>query len=672
MFSVIFRRLYRRGLSLQTSRRIRKRRLSLDFLEARDVPATGLGVANDFNAFILHDLNAYQSDIQGRVAVGGNASFTAYGLGDQLVDSDGMRNDLIVGGNLTFTNGQVFFGNVVYGGTGTFDHFGHPNGSVRQDTLIDFAAAATALRSLADSYAALAPTGTTQNRFGTIVLTGSNAGQNVFNVPVSMLWNAFDLIINTPAGSTAIVNITGTEARMQFMGFHINGVSKEDVILNFPQATTVTFQGIGIFANVLAPRAHLEFSNGQLNGTLVADSWNGQGQINFNPAFQPPFDHPCTCPPLPPSQISGMVYFDQNKDGLPQDTEMRFAGVTVTLTGEDADGNAISKSATTDGGGIYIFTELPAGTYTIQAETPDGYTPGPSLAGAFGGTTAPNEISAIDIPAGQSSGGYNFAEVRDELPPEPPPEPPPTCPPLPPSQVSGMVYFDQNNDGQPQENEPRLGGVTVTLTGQDQDGNAVTKAATTDGGGIYIITGLPAGTYSIQAETPSGYMPGASTTGAFGGQAQPNLISQINIPGGQSSGGYNFAEVVCDAPIMPPSQLSGMVYFDPNHDGQPQDNEQRFAGVEVTLGGIDLTGSSVVQTTTTDAGGIFVFSNLPAGTYSIYTNYPGPGYRLGSISVGAFGGQAAPKTRIFNIVIPAGQSSGGYNFGFILACDGPM
>src|SRR5262245_50056964 len=616
MFSVIIRRFFRRGPSVVISRRNRKRLLKLDFLEARDVPATGLGVANDFNAFILHDLNAYQSDVQGRVAVGGNASFTAYGLGDQLIDSDGMRDDLIVGGNLTFTNGQVFFGNVVYGGTGTLDHFGHPNGSVRQGTMIDFGAAGTALRALADSYATLSPTGMVQNRFGTIVLTGNKAGENVFNVPASMLWNAFDIIINTPAGSSAIVNITGAEARMQFMGFHINGVSKENVILNFPQATKVTFQGIGIFANVLAPRAHIEFSNGQLNGTMIADSWNGQGQINFNPEFQPPFDHPCTCPPLPPSQISGMVYYDQNKDGLPQDSEMRFAGVTVTLTGQDADGNPITKSAITDGGGIYIFTELPVGTYSIEAETPDGYTPGPSLAGAFGGTTAPNEISAIAIPAGQSSGGYNFAEILDE-PPQPPLEPPPcTCPPLPPSQVSGMVYFDQNEDGQPQASEPRFEGITVTLTGEDQEGNAVTKTATTDGGGIYIITGLPAGTYSIEAETPNGYMPGPSSTGAFGGQAEPNLINQINIPAGQSSGGYNFAEVVCDTPAMPPSQLSGMVYFDPNHDGQPQDNETRFANVEVNLGGVDLTGASVVRTTTTDAGGIFVFSNLPAGTYT--------------------------------------------------------
>ena len=34
----------------------------------------------------------------------------------------------------------------------------------------------------------------------------------------------------------------------------------------------------------------------------------------------------CGCE-LPPSQISGLVYFDQNRDGFAQDTEPRLEGV---------------------------------------------------------------------------------------------------------------------------------------------------------------------------------------------------------------------------------------------------------------------------------------------------------------------------------------------------------
>src|SRR4249919_3733795 len=115
MFAALARRIIRPGRSRSLSKG--KSRLRFEPLEGRDVPATGLGVANDFSAFVLHDFNASYSDVEGRVAVGGNAKITGYAIGNHLANSNGTRDDLIVGGNLEFTNGQVFFGNTVYGGT---------------------------------------------------------------------------------------------------------------------------------------------------------------------------------------------------------------------------------------------------------------------------------------------------------------------------------------------------------------------------------------------------------------------------------------------------------------------------------------------------------------------------------------------------------------------------
>ena len=120
-------------------------RLSFETLEGREVPASGLGVASDYSAFILGDFHGQYSDIQGRLAVGGNATITGYSVGTGLTDSDGTRDDVIVGGNIDYTNGQVFNGNVVYGGTGHFDMFGIPNGTTRQGNVIDFAKARTDL-----------------------------------------------------------------------------------------------------------------------------------------------------------------------------------------------------------------------------------------------------------------------------------------------------------------------------------------------------------------------------------------------------------------------------------------------------------------------------------------------------------------------------------------------
>ena len=207
MFSAFARGASRRAMVSPRSRR--PNRLSVLTLEARDVPATGLGVANDYSAFILHDASLFNSDVEGRVAVGGNATLTAYGLGNHLANSNGTRDDLVVGGNLDFTNGQVFFGNVVYGGTGHFDMFGHPGGTIRQQAgVINFGQAETDLKALSDNYAGMAATGSLVNQYGTIILNG-HAGQNVFNVPATTLWNANDLRINAPAGATVIVNVTG-------------------------------------------------------------------------------------------------------------------------------------------------------------------------------------------------------------------------------------------------------------------------------------------------------------------------------------------------------------------------------------------------------------------------------------------------------------------------------
>jgi len=392
------------------SSQTRTTRLNLQPLEARDVPASGLGIASDYSAFVLHDFNGYQSDIQGRLAVGGNATITAYAVGDKLTDSDGSRDDLIVGGNLTFTNGQVFFGNVVHGGTGTFDQFGHPNGDTRQGNLIDFGAAAGQLKGLSESWGKLATTGSIKNQWGILNLCGKNATRNVFNLTAAQLWNANTLYIKAPAGSTVLINVSGDEARMQFMGIFLQGgLNKDNVVFNFPKATKLTLQGIGVLGSVMAPKAAVDFSNGNIQGTLVACSWFGQGEIEIaNPELNLP--KPCGCP-VPGSNLSGLVFFDANNDGVADASEPRLTGVTIKLTGTDSNGNSVNLTTTTDAFGIYNFGNLRAGTYTLKVTAPAGYKGGKSSAGAWGGTAAANQVSGIVVPAAKDSGGYNFGEL---------------------------------------------------------------------------------------------------------------------------------------------------------------------------------------------------------------------------------------------------------------------
>ncbi|HEY9597421.1 MAG TPA: choice-of-anchor A family protein, partial [Cyanophyceae cyanobacterium] len=145
--------------------------------------ALTLGPAQDFNVFVLGDVHQTYTDVEGRMAVGGNAVLTGYGVGDKLTNSQGTRDDLIVGGNLTYNSGQVFNGNAVYGGTGLISsQVGFPNGSYYQGTPIDFTVAKQQLFNLSTSLGNLTPTGTTSFQYGQIALNGTGSGLNVFNL----------------------------------------------------------------------------------------------------------------------------------------------------------------------------------------------------------------------------------------------------------------------------------------------------------------------------------------------------------------------------------------------------------------------------------------------------------------------------------------------------------
>ncbi len=71
------------------------------------------------------------------------------------------------------------------------------------------------------------------------------------------------------------------------------------------------------------------------------------------------------------NSLSGRVFVDSNGNGQYDATEPTLAGITITVTGVDPQGNPIpSQTATTDADGTYSFTNLPAGTYSIVEAQP--------------------------------------------------------------------------------------------------------------------------------------------------------------------------------------------------------------------------------------------------------------------------------------------------------------
>ena len=136
--------------------------------------------------------------------------------------------------------------------------------------------------------------------------------------------------------------------------------------------------------------------------------------------------------------------------------------------------------------GNYSFGGLLPGTYSVREPLqPGGTSNGITSAGsvANGGTVGtasavavlPSRISSIVLPPNTQAAGNNFAEIPNGR------------------SVSGQVFLDYNNNGTFEPADNGLGGQTLTLTGLDLNGNAVSLSTVTGPDGRYTFVGVPEG-----------------------------------------------------------------------------------------------------------------------------------------------------------------------------------
>ena len=364
--------------------------------------------------------------------------------------------------------------------------------------------------------------------------------------------------------------------------------------------------------------------------------------------------------------LAGAVYMDTDNDGQQDAGEPGLAGVTVTLTGTDATGTAVNRSATTDTAGAYRFDDLlaaGAGGYTVteQATQPvfEGKATinGRTTAGSTGGTvttvtTLPSAITAIPLAAGIDATANNFGELLSVG-------------------LSGAVFADLANDGVQQlPNDLGLAGVTLNLTGTDDLGAAVSATTTTAADGTYSFTGLRPGVYTVTEPTqPAGTVNGITTAGSTGGTVTPvatlpSMISAIPlVTSGALSTGNNFAEIPNN------SGIGGRVWLDLDNDGVIDAGESGIAGVTATLTGTDTLGRPVERTLTTDAQGGYLFENLGPGTYTVTEPTQPAGTLNGRTNAGNGGGTATfvatLPSAISGITLGIGQMVSANDFGEI-------
>ncbi len=292
------------------------------------------------------------------------------------------------------------------------------------------------------------------------------------------------------------------------------------------------------------------------------------------------------------STIGDTVWYDMDADGVQDPDELGLVNINITLTGDlDGDGVADDTLTTaTDENGNYIFADLPVGEYTITVD-PTSLPGGMEQTYDFDDLDTANTATLV-IGANESNLDVDFGYTGTGT-------------------IGDTLWLDVDGDGHEDAGEPGLGGASVTLTGDlDNDGDVDdTVTVVTDQNGHYSFPNLPAGDYTIEVD-PATLPDGMNQTGDPDGTL--DNITEISLPPGETN-------ILQDFGYTGTGSIGDIIWLDSNRNGVLDGGESGIGGVSVVLTA-DFDGNGTVDfttITTTDANGNYLFSNLPAGSYSL-------------------------------------------------------
>jgi protocatechuate 3,4-dioxygenase beta subunit len=306
------------------------------------------------------------------------------------------------------------------------------------------------------------------------------------------------------------------------------------------------------------------------------------------------------------ASLGNKVWFDTDQDGIQDANEDGVSGVTVELY--NGAGTSLLATTKTNALGEYIFNGLAGGNYSVKFIAPSGFTITAQTAGADSTVDSNPNVStgftsSINLPAGSrnmtvDAGIFNPAANNS---------------------IGDFVWADTNSNGVQDPTEAGVSGVTVTLYNTT---GGIVATTVTDKDGKYLFTGLPNGTYQVGfSNLPEGLVLTNQTTGTgTGSDPDPATGKTANVV---LSGGTHLTDV--DAGLKPTTIPSGTaslgnrVWWDLNNNGLQDPTEAGVPNMRVFL--YDATGNTKLDSTMTDALGIYMFTGLQAGTYVVGFDY---------------------------------------------------
>lgn len=262
--------------------------------------------------------------------------------------------------------------------------------------------------------------------------------------------------------------------------------------------------------------------------------------------------------------ISGVVYSDDNNNGVQDGPEGPLAGQTVVAVASDG----MVSQATTLGDGSYQFCSLIVGPYFLYVDlaSPQFVSNPASQVVVYGGAPIPG----VD---------FGIADLSQL------------------GIIAGIAFFDLDGDGIQDNFEPGLAGYPVTLDGIPL---AAPIVVNTDDRGAFRFDGLPSGDYSVSivADIPNTDWFGPSTIGL--GLAAGQTVDNLRFVRRPNLGFGSIIEFIC-------------YDLDANGVNDPA-TEPGISGLSVEL----LNGQGmVVAASSSNSAGLYGFIAIPPGTYTV-------------------------------------------------------
>ena len=286
------------------------------------------------------------------------------------------------------------------------------------------------------------------------------------------------------------------------------------------------------------------------------------------------------------AKIGDTIFIDTNGNGTFNAGE-GVTGVTITLF----QGTNVYATTTSGTDGFYEFRNLTAGTYTVQVDA-SNFNAGGALVDTdliFDPNGGDDNQSTVTLVQNEERLDQDFGYRAV-------------------GEIGDKIFHDLNNNGTFNAGEG-INGVTVQLINSSM---VVIDTEVTSGAGDYLFSDIPLGSYTVQVAA-SNFSMGAAlenytlTTDPEG--ALDNM-SSATVTRGSSSLDEDFGyQLTANL-----GSIGDDIFIDYDENGMPGGSGEGVSGVVVNL----LNSSATqIDSTTTSGSGKYLFSNLPAGIYTV-------------------------------------------------------